>query len=166
MDYKLVESFSRCWSMTDFSPPLPSQGREKNHPNEVWAAAAKKEKYVEGIKRMIDRQLEESRKEEQLKRKEISGLFGNENARLHLAIEGAVQGVGFRAFAKIEADKLGLTGWVRNKHEKVELVAEGQKDNLQRLLELCKKGPSGAQVDKIVKTWEEFKGEFSGFDVH
>lgn len=122
--------------------------------------------YNEGIKRMIDKQLEESKKEKQQKRKEISELFDSK-VRLHLVLGGVVQGVGFRAFTKREADKLGITGWVKNTpDETVEIVAEGQKDLLKILLDLCRKGPHGAHVDKAEENWEEYKDEFSSFDVH
>jgi acylphosphatase len=87
-------------------------------------------------------------------------------ARLHLLIRGDVQGVFFRANTKGKADELGVTGWVRNCEDgSVECVAEGEKEKLERLLEWCKKGPSGANVSGVDEKSEEFKGNFKRFSI-
>ena len=57
---------------------------------------------------------------------------------LHSRIEGYVQGVGFRYFVLEKAQDLGLTGWVRNcTNGDVEVLAEGTREQLEKLLVLC-----------------------------
>jgi acylphosphatase len=85
-------------------------------------------------------------------------------ARLWLRIKGRVQGVGFRFSAVDEARRLALTGWVRNTSDgKVELVAEGPKEGLQRLATWCHVGPRGAQVTDVEEKWPPYTGEFDVF---
>jgi acylphosphatase len=87
-------------------------------------------------------------------------------ARIHIIVYGDVQGVFFRAGTVSEARKLGLRGWVRNVDDgSVELVAEGNRTDLQRLLEWCSHGPEGALVSKIVHGWTEETGAFADFSV-
>ena len=86
--------------------------------------------------------------------------------RLHIIVHGYVQGVFFRANAASVANRFGLTGWVKNCSDgSVEIIAEGEKEKLNELLEWCRKGPSGAQVERVEKEWQEFKGEFQNFTV-
>lgn len=88
------------------------------------------------------------------------------NARVHLLISGEVQGVFFRANTRRAANELDVKGWVRNLPDgNVEVVAEGRKPLLDKLIEFCRKGPEGASVENIEIKWEEFKNEFGGFDV-
>jgi len=73
-----------------------------------------------------------------------------------LIIHGFVQGVGFRKFVEKEAKSLGLSGWVQNlSNGTVEINAIGEKENLEKLIEHCKKGTFLAQVEKIDVTWGE-----------
>jgi len=86
--------------------------------------------------------------------------------RLHLLIEGLVQGVCYRAFARDEAEALRLSGWVRNLPDgRVELVAEGPEEALQKLLAWCRRGPPAAHVRDLNARWSEATGEFTGFRV-
>ena len=117
---------------------------------------------IEGLKRMIDRQLEQGKKEEEIKKEEVVSLF-SERARVHIVVHGKVQGVFFRDFAKKAADELGLTGWVRNTNNEVELVGEGDKRRLRELVIRCKKGPAIAKVEKVDYEWGDFTGKFPGF---
>lgn len=85
--------------------------------------------------------------------------------RLHAYIKGKVQGVFFRDWTARQAHALGLTGWVKNiKDGRVEIVAEGKRGNLQKLIELAKKGPPQAEVDHIDLIWEEATHEFNNFE--
>jgi acylphosphatase len=62
--------------------------------------------------------------------------------RLHAVIRGDVQGVGFRYFIQRRAHQLGLQGWVRNNDDgTVELVAEGDKPQLEQLQMAAEEGP-------------------------
>ena len=67
--------------------------------------------------------------------------------RLHLRISGRVQGVGFRWFAREEARRLGLSGWVTNlPNGDVEVAAGGAVSSLARLRSALAVGPTGAGV--------------------
>jgi len=89
-----------------------------------------------------------------------------EMASLHATIQGRVQGVFFRASVEEEALKLNLTGYVRNKPGNlVEVKAEGEKPNLEKLAEYIKVGPPGASVKDIIITWGEYTGGLSAFHV-
>ena len=70
---------------------------------------------------------------------------------VHLLIKGKVQGVFYRASAREQAEKLGLTGWVRNTGEgNVEIMVHGEPGKLAAFIEWCKKGPAQAKVDAVV----------------
>jgi len=89
-----------------------------------------------------------------------------DTARAHLIIEGRVQGVYFRASAQQEAIRLGVKGLVRNCPDgSVEVVAEGVKENIERLISWCRHGPSGARVTDVRLKWQTFRGEFETFRI-
>ena len=84
--------------------------------------------------------------------------------RLHARVTGRVQGVGFRYFVMGEAETIGLTGWVRNRRDgSVEVVAEGEKEQLSSLVLSLKRGPRSSVVNDVKVEWLESTGEFSGF---
>jgi acylphosphatase len=86
--------------------------------------------------------------------------------RIRLIIYGNVHGVGFRFSAVETARDLGLVGWVRNKPDRsVEILAEGPKGDLEKLINWAKKGPFLANVAKIETSWEKATGEFTSFGV-
>ncbi|MBN8608966.1 MAG: acylphosphatase [Deltaproteobacteria bacterium] len=86
--------------------------------------------------------------------------------RIHLVIRGRVQGVYYRASAVREAKRLGLTGWVKNRPDSgVELVAEGEEDQVKDFLAWAQHGPSTARVDKIDTRWRSYTGEFASFTI-
>ncbi len=86
------------------------------------------------------------------------------NARVHVLISGEVQGVSFRSTTMRFASELGLSGWVRNLPiGMVEVVAEGRKPLLDRLVEFCRRGPRGAKVEEIEIEWAKPTGEFENF---
>lgn len=122
--------------------------------------------HIEGIKRMVDRQLEHGKREEDLKRKEIDSLF-KERARVRIVVRGKVQGVFFRDYVKKEAEKMQLTGWVKNTDDgAVEIVAEGDKSCLRQFIVLCEKGNPLSTVTKIDYDWEEYSGKFNDFYIN
>jgi len=84
--------------------------------------------------------------------------------RVSLKIFGRVQGVCFRDFVYKHAIKLNLAGWVKNADDgTVETVFEGGENDLKKMIDLCKQGPSFSKVNKIDEQWEEARGEFEGF---
>lgn len=89
-----------------------------------------------------------------------------EKGRVHLIISGFVQGVFYRASTRNTAERLGLQGWVRNLPDgNVEVVFEGPIDKLQEGVEWCHAGPPGARVAGINEEWDNFSGEFKGFNI-
>ena len=85
--------------------------------------------------------------------------------RLVVRVGGRVQGVLFRHSARTHAEKLGLTGFVRNEADgSVVIVAEGEEPRLQEFLLWCRKGPPLARVDEIQIEWQEARGEFNRFE--
>jgi len=77
---------------------------------------------------------------------------------------GRVQGVYFRAFVSRRARELGLTGYVRNTPDRaVEVHAEGERKQLEKLIDHLKVGPPGARVDKVVFDWSEYTGSYPDF---
>jgi acylphosphatase len=90
-----------------------------------------------------------------------------EAVRLQVLVEGRVQGVGYRNFVSDNATRLGLTGWVRNRWDgNVEVLAEGERQLLEKLLDKLKRGPQSSFVLKVTPEWQDATGEFSRFSVH
>ena len=84
--------------------------------------------------------------------------------RLHAQAYGEVQGVGFRRFVVDEAHRLKVAGWVRNRwDDSVEVMAEGERAYLGRLLESLRRGPSRAEVETVTEEWLPATGEFKQF---
>ena len=78
---------------------------------------------------------------------------------IHVYVSGTVQGVFFRVSAKEKADKLGITGWIKNLSDgRVETVFEGEDDQINNMLAWCMMGPNGASVDHIEKFEEDTQG--------
>jgi len=88
-------------------------------------------------------------------------------ARLSATVYGRVQGVYFRYFVRNVARNLGLKGYVRNlaSGDAVEIKAEGQKPQLDGLLERLKTGPPGAWVSRVEIDWSGYTGQFDNFSI-
>lgn len=87
-------------------------------------------------------------------------------ARLHAFVSGRVQGVFFRDFTRRWARTLGLTGWVRNVFDgRVEVMAEGNQEALETLIEKLKEGPPAARVENVEVEWDEYRAEFYDFTI-
>jgi acylphosphatase len=86
--------------------------------------------------------------------------------RLHATVFGRVQGVSFRYNTVLKANEVGLTGWVRNRVDgSVEVVAEGTRPALERLLSWLREGPFGARVTDVEASWWAATGEFEHFEI-
>jgi acylphosphatase len=84
---------------------------------------------------------------------------------VHLLIEGQVQGVFYRATAKEIADKLGITGWIKNTWEgNVEATVTGDETSVQKFINWCWQGPKKAEVINVTATKKEEK-TFNNFSV-
>ena len=84
----------------------------------------------------------------------------------HIFISGFVHGVGYRHFVRKNAQKLGLTGWVRNLPDnRVEALIQGKKEDIENLIVLCRKGPFLAEVEDVAVEWEEMKEKLYDFQI-
>jgi acylphosphatase len=86
--------------------------------------------------------------------------------RAHVFVSGRVQGVFFRSETRYEAKRRKVDGWVRNTSDgRVEAVFEGEKEDVKKVIDFCRRGPSGARVMKIDVRWEDYIAEFKDFKV-
>lgn len=93
-------------------------------------------------------------------------MVANDHERVHIEVFGRVQGVGFRNFVLTKAREIGLTGWVRNRHQgHVEIVAEGNKPSLDTLVGQVKRGPTSSHVSDLQIEWLEANGEYHQFQL-
>ena len=86
---------------------------------------------------------------------------------LHLFVSGRVQGVGFRFFAINRANAYGITGWVKNLYDgRVEIEAEGKKQNLLLFLNDMRIGPRSAHVSNVLEKWQDISApRYESFNV-
>ncbi len=79
-----------------------------------------------------------------------------EEAQLRAIVRGMVQGVNFRDYTHRHALRLGLVGWVRNlpNGTTVEVLAQGRRSALERLLAYLQEGPRGAYVAQVDTEWD------------
>jgi acylphosphatase len=89
-----------------------------------------------------------------------------DQVRAHVIISGRVQGVFFRMETKRAADRLGLTGWVRNRPDRtVEAVFEGNRERVEDILKWCERGPELALIHHVEVKWSEPTHEFRNFSI-
>ena len=87
----------------------------------------------------------------------------SERVTLHFGIRGRVQGVGYRYYMALEAQRLGLTGWVRNRRDgSVEAVVQGPAAAIEAMRGWVAQGPPSAQVSGVDANPAE--GEFDRFE--
>lgn len=86
--------------------------------------------------------------------------------QLHAIVEGHVQGVGFRYFVSEVAQQLQLTGWVRNLvNGNVELLAEGNRSDLDKMYSAIQRGSPGSLVTNVVSDWLPAQSTFTMFSI-
>jgi acylphosphatase len=79
---------------------------------------------------------------------------------------GRVQGVSYRYFVQRRAEAIGLTGYTKNLRDgSVEVVAEGEREQLEQLIVRLKVGPRDARVDQVDVNWSDYSGKYDGFDI-
>jgi len=72
---------------------------------------------------------------------------------VHVIVNGSVQGVGYRYTARMIADEVGVTGWVRNRRDgTVEAEVEGTPDQVDEMLAWMAEGPPGSRVESATVT--------------
>lgn len=85
--------------------------------------------------------------------------------RRRVVAHGRVQGVFFRDTTRRRAETSGVAGWVSNRPDgAVEAVLEGEPDAVNSMVELCRRGPGRAEVDRLEVFEEEPEGA-SGFQI-
>jgi acylphosphatase len=86
--------------------------------------------------------------------------------RARVIVGGRVQGVFFRYSTREVANRLHVYGWVKNRWDgSVEAIFEGERDNVEKIIAWCHKGPPGAHVTGVDTQWEEYSGEFDQFSI-
>ncbi len=87
-------------------------------------------------------------------------------ARIDASVHGRVQGVGFRWYVLDVARGLDLRGWVANDLDgSVRCVAEGDRPDLEALLEALGRGPLNARVDRVIPRWGRPSGTLGRFEI-
>ncbi len=94
-------------------------------------------------------------------------IRGQENQKhVEIKVIGLVQGVFFRYEAKMLAEKLGLTGFVRNEPDaSVVIIAEGEEERLQKLINWAKVGTKWSKIESIKVEWRNAARKFNGFEI-
>lgn len=83
-----------------------------------------------------------------------------------LVFKGHVQGVGFRYFVLKKASQFDVTGFVKNLYPNgVEVVAEGEKAEVERFFQEIRVGPVSASIRDIVEEWSPYSGNYETFQV-
>ncbi len=84
---------------------------------------------------------------------------------IRLYITGTVQGVFFRTFIKSNAEKYNVKGFTRNLEDgRIEVFLEGNSDDVNKMIELCKQGPKHSMIKKVEEKPEKFQG-FNTFKI-
>lgn len=84
---------------------------------------------------------------------------------IRLYVEGTVQGVFFRSFIKENAEKHDVKGFVRNLEDgRVEIFLEGNPDEVDKMIEIVKKGPKHSQIKNVQEKEEKFQ-DFKNFKI-
>jgi acylphosphatase len=90
----------------------------------------------------------------------------SQKKKFHAYISGRVQGVFFRWSTKKLAKKIEINGYVKNLQDgRVEVVAEGEEEKLKELIKFLQKGPKHARVHEVDVSWENYKDEYSSFQI-
>lgn len=70
--------------------------------------------------------------------------------RQRVIVHGRVQAVGFRFSARVEAQRLGVSGWIKNRSDgAVEAEIEGESAAVDAMLSWLDEGPPGADVSSM-----------------
>ena len=86
--------------------------------------------------------------------------------QIHAFVSGYVQGVNFRYYTAHQAKAIGLHGFVKNLMDgKVEVVAQGSREQLERMVEWLNHGPASASVGDVQVEWSETKKKLKGFSI-
>ncbi len=94
----------------------------------------------------------------------VSAVNPDGQARLTAWVEGRVQGVGFRWWARARARELGLVGWAENLEDgRVRVIAEGEAASCGELLALLDGTEAPGRVVRVTYRWDQPHGGLAGF---
>lgn len=86
--------------------------------------------------------------------------------QIHAVVHGRVQGVSFRYYTLIEAERQSLAGWVRNRSDgTVETLAVGPREALEHFAAWLQHGPPSARVQKVDLAWSDAEQTFTTFEI-
>ena len=89
-----------------------------------------------------------------------------EHVYAELIIHGRVQGVCFRAATRSEAERLGLSGWVKNLPlMRVEAILQGPEPKVKQVIDWCHSGPPGAKVTRVEVKWDSPRSDLKEFQI-
>lgn len=92
----------------------------------------------------------------------------------HFYIKGDVIGVGFRAWTKIQAKIIGVTGWVRNNFSRpdvfgvnggVEALIQGEEEKVNEMVKTLKQGPTVSRVEDVEIVWQDPREIYDHFEI-
>jgi acylphosphatase len=87
-------------------------------------------------------------------------------AQAHVFVDGKVQGVYFRDTTRKTAEENGVEGWVRNLSDgRVEAVFQGDRDDVEAMIDFCHEGPPRARVEGVDVEWVDEDPDLAGFRI-
>ena len=93
-------------------------------------------------------------------------MISNGVKEIRILIYGDVHGVGFRYHTQEMAQPLGLSGYVKNLPDgSLEIVAQGKKENLEKLITWAGTGPRFAKVERIETEWRNPSEPLKTFEI-
>ena len=97
---------------------------------------------------------------------EVERVQQDDRTRAHVRVSGRVQGVLFRDSTREKAEKLGLSGYVKNTPDgDVEALFEGPTEGVEEMVRWCGQGPSHASVENVEANYEPAQNDLAGFEV-
>lgn len=90
----------------------------------------------------------------------------SEDVRMTAWVRGAVQEVGFRWWTRSRALEIGLLGYASNLSDgRVQVVAQGSREQCERLLDLLRHGDTPGRVDGVTEIWTDPEDRYQGFAI-
>ena len=85
---------------------------------------------------------------------------------VHISVYGEVQGTGFRAWSKEQAEKLNLSGWTRKASDgSIEIFSQGEEEKINDFVSICWDGPNKAFIDEVLVKDTNPDDSFSVFEI-
>lgn len=89
-----------------------------------------------------------------------------DQVKMRILIEGRLQGINFRYHTQQQAQKLGVTGFIRTLSDgRTEIVVQGDENQVTKMLDWCQQEPQSSQIKTILYRYDEQTEQFSDFAV-